>query len=83
MDDTKVIASLDTFYSACMDLRKHNYDKCIESCTIILSKNPYDQVGSNYFYKFTTATRNYNNFLVCDGNIVAVHQTFILVIMTD
>lgn len=45
MDDTKVIASLDTFYSACMDLRKHNYDKCIESCTIILSKNPYDQAA--------------------------------------
>lgn len=59
MDDTKVIDSLDTFYSACMDLRKHNYDRCIESCTIILSKNPYDQVSYNYFNHRIIATVNY------------------------
>lgn len=42
--ETNIISLLDPFYAACINLRKHNYDKCIENCTTILSKNPYDQV---------------------------------------
>lgn len=42
--DNSIIALLDPFYTACINLRKHNYDKCIESCTFLLLKNPYDQV---------------------------------------
>lgn len=44
MVDSNVISLLDPFYAACMHLRKHNYDNCVESCTTILTKNPYDQV---------------------------------------
>lgn len=52
MDDNNVIASLDSFYEACIHLRKHNYDKCIENCTTILSKNPYDQVNKYFEFYF-------------------------------
>lgn len=44
MVDNNVISLLDPFYSASIHLRKHNYEKCIDCCTTILSKNPYDQV---------------------------------------
>ncbi|XP_050434000.1 tetratricopeptide repeat protein 8 [Adelges cooleyi] len=41
--DNAVIKSLDPFYEAIQNLRKHNYEKCIENCTNILLKNPYDE----------------------------------------
>ena len=41
---------MDPFFLAVSRFNRQRYDECIEICTQMLDKNPYDQVGLILFF---------------------------------
>ena len=39
---------MDTLFQALSYFRRRKFDKCVESCSTLLEKNPYDEVS--WFY---------------------------------